>query len=162
MENDKPIIVHIGILVKNLDKAVRFFTTLPGVRFTEIYETKFKREFVDSLEIPAGSIRVAKVYIGNIGLEIIAPLEGEPYQKQFIERHVEGFHHIALLYPGKADAVDRAFLENGFKHVWTTELMDGRIAHYYGMDAWDGPAVELMDAWPKTWPNPEAGTDANA
>ncbi len=155
MHNNVPTIVHIGILVKDLDKAIAFFSSLPGLEFTEIYETQFKREFIDGVEIPAGSIRVGKVYIGNVGLEIISPLKGEGYQKQFIDRHGEGFHHIALLYPGTADEIDQDMIGKGYKHVWSTELQDGRIAHYYGMDAWDGPAVELMNDWPKTWPNPE-------
>lgn len=155
MEKNIPVIVHIGILVKDLDKAIDFFTTLPGARFTEIYETHFKREFIDGVEIPAGSIRIGKVYIGNVGLEIISPLKGESFQKQFIERRGEGFHHIALLYPGETDSVDKAFLDKGFKRIWSTELVNGRVAHYHGIDAWDGPVVELLNSWPSTWPNPE-------
>lgn len=151
-----PTIVHIGILVRDLEKSVDFFSTFQGLKFTKFYETKFKREWVNGVEIPAGSIRVAKVYIGNVGLEIIAPLEGKPYQKMVIEKQGEGFHHIALMFQGSAAEVERKLREAGYAPCWTTELQDGRIAHYFAVDQENGPVVEIMNDWPGTWPNPDA------
>lgn len=153
---DIPTIVHIGILTWDLEKTVAFFETFPGVKFTKIYETHFKREWVNGTEIPAGSIRVAKVYIGSVGLEIIAPLSGNPYQKMVLEARGEGFHHIALLFKGSATAIEEKLCSAGFVPCWTTELQDGRIAHYFGMNHGDGPVVEIMNDWPSTWPDPDS------
>lgn len=149
-----PTIVHIGILVWDLEKTVAFFESFPGVKFTKYYETHFKREWVNGVEIPAGSIRVAKVYIGNVGLEIIAPLSGKPYQKMVLEKRGEGFHHIALLFKGTAEAVEEKLRAAGVCPCWTTELQNARIAHYFGMNNGDGPVVEIMNDWPNTWPDP--------
>lgn len=150
-----PTIVHIGILVRDLDKTISFFENFPGVRFTKFYETYFKREWVNGKEIPAGSIRVAKMYIGNTGLEIISPLKGNPYQKMVIEEQGEGFHHIALMFPGKAKEVEEKLRKSGYTPCWTTELQNGRIAHYFGMNQGNGPVIEIMNDWPETWPNPD-------
>lgn len=153
---ESPTIVHIGILVWDLEKTVSFFETFPGLKFTKFYETQFKREWVNGVEIPAGSIRVAKVYIGTVGLEIIAPLSGNPYQKMVLESHGEGFHHIALLFKGSAGEVEEKLRAAGYGPCWTTELQNGRIAHYFGMNHGEGPVVEIMNDWPNTWPNPDA------
>lgn len=151
-----PTIVHIGILVRDLEKTVDFFETFPGLKFTRFYNTVFKREWVNGKEIPAGSIRVAKVYIGNIGLEIIAPLEGNPYQKIVLDERGEGFHHIALMFKGKAAEVEKKLRAAGYTPCWSVELQDGRIAHYFAMNGGNGPVVEIMNDWPSTWPNPNA------
>ena len=75
---------HIGIVVRNLDNSLEIFEKL----------FKLKAKFIEVIEDLY--IRMAFVPVGEVMLELIEPLvQGKGSVADFLDRHGEGFHHIA-------------------------------------------------------------------
>ncbi len=74
---------HVGILVKNIESALKFYQerlTLP-LHLVEENE-RFK-------------VRVAFLRVGEVMVELVEPLEGSPL-KNLVREKGEGIHHIAF------------------------------------------------------------------
>ena len=76
-------ISHIGIAVKNLDEAVRFYEKL-GLK-VESYET-----------VESQKVRVAFIPVGDTRIELLESTDPEGPIAKFIEKKGEGIQHIAL------------------------------------------------------------------
>ena len=76
-------ISHIGIAVKNLDEAVKFYEKL-GLK-VEAYET-----------VESQKVRVAFIPVGETRIELLESTDPEGPIAKFIEKKGEGIQHIAL------------------------------------------------------------------
>lgn len=74
---------HIGVAVKNLEKAKAVFETLGlGVEGEEVVEGQ--------------KVKVAFVPVGETRIELLEPTAPDSPVARFIEKRGEGVHHIAL------------------------------------------------------------------
>ena len=75
---------HIAIAVFNLDEALK--------KYESLFQMKAKHiEIMENL-----SLRMAFIPIGEVMLELVEPLSpGKGRITEFLEKHGEGFHHIA-------------------------------------------------------------------
>ena len=91
-------IYQIGIVVKDIKKAVeRYWTTL-GVGPWRIHRTRpsILREVIVRGKPAVISMRVAFAQSGPVQVELIEPLEGPSIYKEFIAEKGEGLHHIPV------------------------------------------------------------------
>lgn len=75
---------HIGIAVRSLEQALRFYRDTLGLRVAG-FET-----------LPAEKVRVALLPLGETRLELLEPTAEDSPIAQFISKRGEGIHHIAL------------------------------------------------------------------
>lgn len=75
---------HIGIAVKDLEKANRLFSQLLG---TEHYKTE---------EVPSEGVRTSFFMLGELKIELLAATNSESPIAKFIEKRGEGIHHLAF------------------------------------------------------------------
>lgn len=75
---------HVGIAVKDLDKAVAFFGDVYGTRL--VRRDRYEDELFET----------ALVETGDMCLELIAGLAPESFIAQFIQDRGEGIHHMSL------------------------------------------------------------------
>lgn len=75
---------HIGIAVRSLTEAVKFYETALGLK-CERHE-----------EIPSQKVRTAFFRVGETYLELIEPTAPDGPIAKFLEKKGEGIHHIAL------------------------------------------------------------------
>jgi len=74
---------HIGIVVKDLEKALKFYKDKLGLH-------------VECIEISdEWKVRVAFLPIGEVMIELVEPVKGSPIDK-LIDEKGEGLHHIAV------------------------------------------------------------------
>ncbi len=106
---------HVGIAVKDLDKAVAFFE--------EMYGTRLIRR--DRYE--AQQFETALVGIGDMRLELIASLDPESLIARFIEDRGEGIHHMSLEVDQFEQAI-REFRGKGLKLLGVAETGDFKAA----------------------------------
>lgn len=97
--NMKPVfnkILQVGIVVKDVEKAVRTYADSFGIGPWQIYtmdknsmhDTKLHGKKADF------SMKVAFTDLGGVQLELIEPLDESIYT-EFLREHGEGLHHIA-------------------------------------------------------------------
>jgi len=75
-------ISHLGIAVKDLEEARKFYRSVFGLESSE------------PIIGGDGTIKVSMVEIGNTLIELLQPIGSEGVMAKFLEKRGEGFHHI--------------------------------------------------------------------
>lgn len=84
---------HMHIFVKDLDKAIKFFSALTGTVFTAPVTT-------DAVKV--------KTAINSLGLDLTQPTSPDSPAARLIEKRGEGAHGLAFRVPKLADGIARA------------------------------------------------------
>lgn len=77
-------IEHIGIAVKNLDEAIRFYENSLGLQCYNIEEVKDQK------------VKTAFFMVGQTKLELLESTEPDGPIGKYIEKKGEGIHHLAF------------------------------------------------------------------
>ena len=77
-------LVHIGIVVSDLDGTLR------------IFEEKFGLGCAMRRELPEHGIEIAKIPIGELDLEFIRPLSAGSSIQKFLDKKGPGLHHLCF------------------------------------------------------------------
>ncbi len=75
---------HVGVAVKDIEKALEFFQRVFGTPPAEVSE------------LPVQGVRATLIQVGQTRLELLEPLAEETPVGRFVERRGEGLHHLAL------------------------------------------------------------------
>jgi methylmalonyl-CoA epimerase len=92
---------HLGIAVRSLDEALRFYADQLGLSVT-LRET-VAVEKVNVAMLPLGSAVIER----DPRIELLEAAEPDSAIGKFIEKHGEGLHHVALRVPDLAATVQR-------------------------------------------------------
>ncbi len=85
---------HIGVAVRDLDKAVAFYKDVLGLKFLE------------KEEVASQKVRVAKFDLNGVHIEFLEPTSKDSPIAKFIEKKGEGIHHIAYRTNDVADELE--------------------------------------------------------
>ena len=75
---------HIGIAVRDLNAVLPYYTDTLGLPLLKIEEVESQK------------VRVAFIDAGNVKLELLEPMDEQSAIFKFLEKKVEGIHHIAF------------------------------------------------------------------
>ena len=95
---------HIGIAVKNLDKANQLFAQLLG-------KVHYKIE-----EVASEGVRTSFFELGGVKIELLEATHAHSPIAKFIEKRGEGIHHIAIRVDDIEDALER-FKKSGARLI---------------------------------------------
>jgi methylmalonyl-CoA/ethylmalonyl-CoA epimerase len=112
---------HVGIAVKNLDRAVEFFRENYGARL--VWRKKFDEQKMES----------ALISIGEAQFELLASLEPQSLIDKFIEGRGEGIHHVSL----EVDQFDQVIEEikaKGLRVISEADTKDFKAAFIHPRD----------------------------
>lgn len=84
---------HLGIAVKNLDEAVKFYRDVLGLELVKIEE------------VPEEKVRIAMFKVGESYIELLEGTSPDSAISKYIEKKGEGIHHIALRVDNIEEAV---------------------------------------------------------
>jgi 4-hydroxyphenylpyruvate dioxygenase-like putative hemolysin len=146
-----PPVSQIGVVVREVEKAVSYFSSVFGICPFTVYEWAPDKHWV--MEEPSYlKLRMGKAMWGNIELELIQPLEGKSLHIDFLETYGEGLHHLGFNVPNYDEVFER-FLCEGFKPLMRAEsyvaTYDGHLkACYFDTRQIGGIIFEII--W-KSW-----------
>jgi methylmalonyl-CoA/ethylmalonyl-CoA epimerase len=86
---------HLGIIVRNLDDSIPFYTDILDLKVSHT-ET-----------IEAEMIEVALIPGGDMKIELIQPLSNDSAAGKYLEKHGEGLHHICYKVPNIRQACEK-------------------------------------------------------
>jgi LAO/AO transport system kinase len=86
---------HLGIAVRSLDEALKF------------YEEKLGLDVSLRQTVAQERVNVAMLPVGESRIELLESTEPESVIAKFIEKRGEGLHHVALKVPDLSNAVER-------------------------------------------------------
>jgi methylmalonyl-CoA epimerase len=75
---------HIGIVVRDVQEALRAYETALGLPLKEV------------VEVPDQKVKVAFLPVGGSNVELVQPLTDDTGIARFLEKHGEGIHHICI------------------------------------------------------------------
>jgi catechol 2,3-dioxygenase-like lactoylglutathione lyase family enzyme len=90
-----PPIDQIGIVVRDMRKAVEHYETLLGLGPWTVYESS-PDKYLFKGKPAAMRLRQGKAMLGGIEMELIQPLAGESPFHEFLAAQGEGLHHLAF------------------------------------------------------------------
>ena len=123
---------HIGIAVRDLGKALKFFSELLGL------------EVEGTVVVEEHGMRAAWLRAGPVKLELMEPLGAEGPVARFLERRGEGIHHIALSVRD-IGAMCKALKEVGLELVYPEPKVakDGSLYNFIHPKSAHGVLIEL-------------------
>ena len=77
-------IAHLGIAVHELEPALEFYRDRLGLTLLE------------QKDMPERGLRIAFLKVGEVLLELLAPLHDQSEISRFLEKRGEGIHHLCL------------------------------------------------------------------
>jgi methylmalonyl-CoA/ethylmalonyl-CoA epimerase len=95
---------HIGIAVKDIDEALKFYCDSLGLRCTRVEEVERQK------------VKIAFVPAGEVNLELVQATDSESAIAKFIEKKGEGIQHIALKVKNIQEAM-QSLKENGVELI---------------------------------------------
>lgn len=86
-------IEHIGIAVKNMDEAIKYYENVLGLKCYAIEEVTDQK------------VKTAFFMVGQTKIELLESTDPEGPIGKFIDKRGEGIHHIAFNVPGLENAL---------------------------------------------------------
>jgi len=110
---------HIGVVVRDMDKAVEYYSSIFGIGPFTVYEFAPDKHWLREEPCPM-KLLTGHAMWSNIQLELLQPLEGESLHKEFLETHGEGLQHLAFHIPDYDEWFNK-FKKAGFKPLTRAE-----------------------------------------
>jgi methylmalonyl-CoA/ethylmalonyl-CoA epimerase len=136
-------IVHIGLVVKDMDQAIKRLTALGiGPFKPRILPPDAKETYRGQPFVPGKRVAIQITRIGNLELELIQPIDGKSPHREFLDKKGEGIQHLGFFVDNLAESVKDLTAE-GSTVVLTSEFKGGGGVAYLDLDA-AGLIVELV------------------
>lgn len=150
-------VCQIGVVVRDLDQAMRHFESL-GIGPFEVAggtATIVDRR-VHGKPAPEVSNRISTTQMGPVQLELVQPVSGRSVQREFLEVHGEGINHLAFLVEDLDTEVAK-MTERGFTVISSGRTLGGSAFAYFDTDGIGGIVFELIQR-PSGTGNPPVST----
>jgi len=90
-----PGVGQIGVVVKDVDRAIAFYQSAFGLGPFDVMEIGAPNVWDRGEEKPIKA-RLAFTNLGGVQLELIQILEGDSFHLEFLREHGEGIHHLGF------------------------------------------------------------------
>lgn len=133
-------LIQVGVVVKDLDKAIERLMSLGIGPFTPMTIPDDAEQWFRGKPLDA-KFKISGARLGEIVLELIQPVEGKSPHQEFLDSKGEGIQHIAFA----VDDLDREvarLMKQGVSVLLSANLRDVRVA-YLDLGA-GGLVVELI------------------
>lgn len=136
---------QVGVVVKDLDKAVEYYSSFgigpfEPLNLKRIERTVYGKKVTDLENIS----RVTRM--GQVQFELVQPVSGESIQKEFLEKRGEGINHLGFLVDDIDKEVNK-LVAKGFKVISSVRYSGGGGVAYFDTDRIGGVLFELIQ-WP--------------
>ena len=90
-----PPLGQVGVVVKDLNKAMEYYSAVFGMGPWKIVESDFPAVQVRDKTVP-WKLRVALTQLGPVELELMQILAGRSIHSEFLDQGREGLHHLGF------------------------------------------------------------------
>ena len=138
-----PPVEQIGIVVRDVDEAVEFFTSTFGWGPFRISEVEMKG-FSYGDRTGDCRLKMAFARSGDVEIELIQVLEGQTPHSDFLRRHGEGMQHLRFRVDD-CDGVTAALAKEGVEPLWSQKFPGIAAFAYMKTDKTSGLMMELFE-----------------
>lgn len=134
---------HIGLVVKDMDKAIKRFEALGIGPFTpRILPPDAQETFRGKPFIPSKRVKIQITHIGDMELELIQPIDGASPHQEFLDKNGEGIQHLGFFVDNLADEVN-SLTKQGSEVLLASQFKGGGGVTYLDLNV-AGLIVELV------------------
>jgi methylmalonyl-CoA epimerase len=126
---------HIGIAVKSVAEARKFYEGVLGARF--MYEAESK---------PAG-YKLAEFDLNGLTIELLEPLGADSFLHKFLATRGEGMHHLTFNVPDTKAKVTQ-LVQQGVRIVDETEWSAASYEAFISPRSSHGVLIQLGNGYP--------------
>ena len=135
-------ITHIGLIVRDIEKTAQEYGKKFGIKVPNIGMTDSREKSGATYrgEPTEAMARLCHIPMGHIQTELIQPMGGPSVWKDFLDKHGDGIHHVAIVVK------DSRAESKGFPILQEGDFGTGR---YVYLDTYDslGLCVELIEVY---------------
>jgi methylmalonyl-CoA/ethylmalonyl-CoA epimerase len=141
----RPLMIsQIAVVVSDLERTMEQYTKLLGWGPWNVYRHEPPRLHDTTVHGDAVEYTMlgAETHVGDMGFELLQPLEGPSIYKDWIEQRGEGLHHVAVMLH---DFEESTRLKQSFAQAGSPVLMGGRIGEtieFFYLDT--EPALKII------------------
>lgn len=137
-------ISQIAVVCNDLQKTMQQYTKLLGWGPWNVYRHEPPRLHHTELHGQPTEYTMlgAETHVGEMGFELLQPLDGPSIYKEWLDEHGEGLHHVALMLHSFEESTD---LKKRFADLGAEVLMGGRIGEtieFYYLDT--EPSLKII------------------
>ena len=104
-----PPVRQVGIVVENIEKTAKYYSSMFGIGPFTIYDNDLPRAVSNGKPAPV-RMKTAFAQMGPIQIELIQPIEGGEVYTEFLQNKGEGLHHLGI-YVDDFETYDRLLAE---------------------------------------------------
>jgi catechol 2,3-dioxygenase-like lactoylglutathione lyase family enzyme len=132
---------HIAIVVRNIEEAIKFYTSIGIGPFEDYPPMKEYIKLNVPDEVGFHNVKIKLVRIGPIQIQLIQPGEGKSLYKDFLERKGEGVYHLGFVVDNVDDS-EAEIKKRGLKVLSSGRREDGSGFSY--LDTAEKAGVVLL------------------
>jgi methylmalonyl-CoA/ethylmalonyl-CoA epimerase len=138
---------HLGIVVKDIDQATEYYSSIFGWGPFQVQEVDMKMfPFTFRGQPGSGRFKVAIAQLGSIVVELFQVLEGETPYTDFHRKKGEGIHHLGFQVDD-FDGALAALTQEGIEPIFHGRFGEQAFA-YFSTDKIGGVVFELSNFSP--------------
>jgi len=140
---------HLGMVVKDLDKAIKHYESL-GIGPFKMANQKYKSRTLLGRPVPPDVVltKVATAQAGPLHIGLIQPIAEETHWMEFLKTKGEGVNHLGF-FTDDYDQENAKLIEKGHKIIYECayELPNGTTgrASYFDTDKVGGILIEPIE-----------------
>jgi len=118
-------LVHVCIVVRDVEKTARVFAEMFGVGpfRIRVVHSPASRATVHGTPTEY-TLKFGHAKLGSVGLELVQPLEGRTIYQEFLDKHGEGLHHIGVPTPVPFETELQKWQSLGISPLQTNRMED--------------------------------------
>ncbi len=134
---------HVGIIVKDLDKAVEYYESLGFGPFKPLV-LNVKERFLWGKPMEAPNLKAKMGNAGPIVVELIEPdMNIDSMWTRFLKTRGEGVSHIGYV-AHDIDKEEAELVRRGFEVMFKARWVNGGGATYFATEKYGGTIFEIM------------------
>jgi methylmalonyl-CoA epimerase len=126
---------HIGIAVKSLVEARKFFEDILGARFLYEHENR------------TAGYKLIELDLNGTTFELLEPLGDDSFVQSFLEKRGEGLHHLTFDVPNSKEKV-ADLKQRGVRMVDEREFSSGSYEAFISPRASHGVLIQIGSGYP--------------
>ncbi len=134
---------HIGIVVKDIEKAVDFYTKAFGLKFEEIAEHQLPPDVIYKGKPSPYTMKVTFAPLGAMRLELVQVVEGKCIYTDFLKEKGEGIHHLGFEVADLEKEVANAGAQ-GLELICHLKIVGIMAFAHFAPDKTNGVRIELV------------------
>ena len=146
-----PALGHIGVVVKDMDKAMEYYSSTYGIGPWRVVEVDYPEVVVRDKKYP-WKVKVAFADLGPVELELLQVISGRSIHSEFLDEGREGLHHLGFhVAKEEKERIIARLAEEGIGVIQgATSRVHGGSYAYLDTDKTGGIIIELVHI-PSEW-----------